>query len=83
MIVVTLFKFFDADAAATIKTSAISEIFSEIFAWSRENISALNSSASRSNYILKSQDLSKQTTCYNCNEIDYFANNCSHFSKRE
>ena len=83
IVVVTLSKFFDTDVTVTIKTSTISETFSEIFARSRENISALDSFTSRSNYILKSQDFFEQTTCYNCNEIDHFANNCSHFSKRE
>ena len=59
IVVVTLSKSFDIDIAATTKTPATSETFSEIFARSREDISALNSSASRSNNISKSQDLSK------------------------
>ena len=56
IVVVTLSKSFDIDIAATTKTPATSETFSEIFARSREDISILDSSAPRSNHILKSQD---------------------------
>ena len=67
------------DAAVATKTSVTSETFFETFARSRENISA--TFISRSNSILRLQDLSEQIIYYNCNEVDYFASDCSYFSK--
>ena len=77
IVVATSFKSFDA-AVAT-KKVITSKTFFETFTRSRENIST--TFISRSDFISRLQDLFEQTICYNYNEVNYFADDYSHFSK--